>query len=169
MKLRTSRAALVSAVFAIAMLSATGAADEPRDYSDYRLVVRMDDRSVTFTYHRLRAMTTLERVSTQGTKTKQVIPLETLLAEVTAGRDEKIVAVKISGGGRTVVLEGDNMVHVGHLWLKLGSQHASLVPNSRQASFRLRRIMGKPRFKAPESIDLVIEAKPEPEPPGPEK
>ena len=136
-------------ILAFPVLAWADALDNPDVYT---LRIKAGDRSVTFSYDELKKMAKEEHVSSRGSKKHPAIPIATLIDKITDDRKTGLAQVVILGKERSLHLEGDNLKHVEHLWLKLGDSHATIVPASDEAYYELQPIMGKPRLKSPETI-----------------
>ena len=137
---------------ALLVFPALAWADALDDPDVYTLKVKAGDRSVTFSYAELKKMATKEHVSSRGSKKHPAIPIETLIDKISDARKTGLAQVVLLGKERSLHLEGDNLNLLKHLWLKLGDSHATIVPESDEAYYKLQPLMGKPRFKSPETI-----------------
>ena len=150
--------ALVAAILGAAMVHGEGVAQETQEFS---LLVKVGDKDYTYTTDDLEDMATVTYASPRG-KEVSAIPIDVLVTEDTQLSFEQILQIVIVGDKSVLLLEGENLAHAEHLWLKVGFNKATLVPDSEAgASWQaLRPIMGRPRLKHVEKVFVFWQSEP---------
>ena len=144
-----------SVLFIVLAIGTPPAMSSAQQGREPHLVVSVGSHWWTYNHDQLKAMATKDRSNTRGDKKNPVIPLDVLLTKDTRLSLDRVIRVVIVGQQHVLLLEGDDLKHVNHLMVMLGTKYTTLVPETDETYQALRPILGKPRLEDIERIDVV--------------
>jgi hypothetical protein len=126
-----------------------------QQWRDHQLLLKVGDKSFSYTSDQLKTMATAEFVSWRGSKRNAAIPLPVFLTKDTKLTPDRISGVNIVGTQKVMLIEGDRLKSLDGLVLKFGPNHLTLAPINDETAAALRPLWGKPRIEDVVRIDII--------------
>jgi len=126
----------------------------PQEWRNLQVLISMGAQSWQYDTQQLKAMATKVHLSMRGTKETVAVPLDVLLTKDTKLTVDRIIEVAIIAEEDVLLLEGEHLAYLKNVWLRVGPNHLTLVPEDDQAYRALRSVWRKPRLIAVERIAI---------------
>jgi hypothetical protein len=144
----------IAVVCAVLLAAGLPRAGSSQQWVNVKVVVTMGAQSWSYTSEQLRGFATRTHTSMRGTKEAPAVPLDLLLTKDTGLTADRIIEIAVIAEQDVLLLEGDNLAQLKHVWLRIGPNHLTLVPENDEAYKALRSVWRKPRLIAVERIAI---------------